>query len=440
MKNYRKRRYHNRLYKAGLTLAVLVPAVVVLLVGLVLIGVNANSDVVASIQPTPPVEQFVSAEDAAEQLLNSHAQCSLDTMYYLSDVVKRHDLFYPHINAVALYIDDQMLLAVKDEKTADDIIARLKLCPESTNRVLSVELEQDVSYKREQISAARFDGYYDLETAVAYINNGGLEVITYTIAKGDTLSEIAYQNNSTVERLIADNPYLENKKYLTIGDQLIINRPEPLVTQFVTVIETRVEELEPDREYIDNESLYVGEQLLIENGEAGEKILTEEVVYRNGIVVERSVQAEEILADATSDIYEKGVRPLPAQLAQSTLVRPVTAYRITSRFGPREHLGYHYGIDLKMPYGSMVHASEGGVVKTAGYRGSYGNLVVIDHGNGLQTYYAHNSKILVSVGQYVEKGQDICLSGNSGNSTGPHLHFEIKLNNVSVNPEKYLPF
>ncbi len=385
--------------------------------------------------------EMTAAEVAAQKLCNDvyGIQQQTSSMRYLSRLVMRRDLFYPNATAVVLCIDGKSHFSFKDYATACRLIETLKTYDNTDGDLLEVKLEQDVHFETKTIPASKFNGYNDFDSALAYIANGGVEVVSYTIVKGDTLSGIAYQNDSTVERLIADNPYLKNKKYLTIGDKLIINRPEPLVTQIVTVVEDRTEQLPPPEEYVEDANLYVGEKKLIKKGTAGEKLYTERVTYRNGRAIERELQAEKIIVEATSDVYQKGTKPLPPQLAESTLMRPLLSYRVTSRFGPRP-LGYHYGIDLKVPYGTAVYAAESGVVTTSGYRGARGNLIVIDHGNGLETYYEHNSELLVNVGQRVSKGQKICISGNSGRSTGPHLHFEIKLNGVSVNPEKYLPF
>ncbi len=366
-------------------------------------------------------------------------QRQVSSMRYLSQIVMQRDLFYPTVRAVVVYVDGKAHLSFIDHAAARQFIKALNAADETDGVVLNVTLEQDIHFETKTLAASTFAGYSDFDSALEYVANGGIEVVNYTIVKGDTLSEIAQNNHCTVDRLIADNPYLKTKKYLTIGDKLVINRPEPLVTKCTTVLEKHVELLAPPEEYIDNADLYVGEKKLVKKGESGEKLFTEKVTYRNGIVIDSVLQSEEVVVEATSDIYQRGTKPLPPQLAKSTLMRPLMAYRVTSRFGPRP-LGYHYGIDLKVPYGTPVYAAEGGVVTTSGYRGARGNLIVIDHGNGLETYYEHNSELLVKVGQHVSKGQKICISGNSGRSTGPHLHFEIKLNGVSVNPEKYLPF
>ena len=84
-------------------------------------------------------------------------------------------------------------------------------------------------------------------------------------------------------------------------------------------------------------------------------------------------------------------------------------------------------------------AADGGTVTYAGYRGSYGNLVIITHDNGTQTYYGHNSSLTVSVGDKVYKGQQVARAGSTGRSTGVHCHFEVRINGTSVNPLSYLP-
>ena len=99
----------------------------------------------------------------------------------------------------------------------------------------------------------------------------------------------------------------------------------------------------------------------------------------------------------------------------------------------------HKGLDYAHPTGTNIYASAGGTVTFSGWNsGGYGYLVIISHGNGVQTYYAHCSKLLCSVGQTVSQGQLIAKVGNTGRSTGPHLHFEIRVNGVAYNPAYYL--
>lgn len=111
---------------------------------------------------------------------------------------------------------------------------------------------------------------------------------------------------------------------------------------------------------------------------------------------------------------------------------------VTSGFGYRWGR-LHAGIDIAPPYGSPIYAAGSGVVSQAGWNGGYGNSVIISHGNSLSTLYGHQSSVVVSVGQLVSKGQLIGYVGSTGNSTGPHLHFETRIDGVAQNPRNYLP-
>ncbi len=110
---------------------------------------------------------------------------------------------------------------------------------------------------------------------------------------------------------------------------------------------------------------------------------------------------------------------------------------ITSRFGSRNG-GYHSGLDIATTIGTPIYAAAAGTVTYAGWQGGYGNLVIISHGNGVETYYAHCTSIYVSTGETVETGELISSVGSTGNSTGPHLHLEVRVNGVAQNPQNYL--
>lgn len=120
-------------------------------------------------------------------------------------------------------------------------------------------------------------------------------------------------------------------------------------------------------------------------------------------------------------------------------VAPVSG-TITSRYGARESIRdhTHQGLDIAAPTGTPIKATADGTVSYAGIMGGYGNLIIIDHGNGIQTYYGHCSKLYVKVGEKVTSGDTIAAVGSTGNSTGSHLHFEIRKNGQYVNPENYL--
>jgi len=117
--------------------------------------------------------------------------------------------------------------------------------------------------------------------------------------------------------------------------------------------------------------------------------------------------------------------------------------RITSRFGYRIHPIYgtrrfHAGIDFGLPIGAAIRAADSGVVIYSGWYGGYGRTIIIDHGNGLTTLYGHTSASYVSAGQSIQRGQRVAAVGSTGLSTGPHLHFEVRVNGTPVNPLNYL--
>ena len=128
--------------------------------------------------------------------------------------------------------------------------------------------------------------------------------------------------------------------------------------------------------------------------------------------------------------------------ATGGLIRPIDQ-QITSRFGNRNHPIFggermHTGVDMPAPYGTLIHAAQAGIVVYSGWKRGYGNTVIIDHGNGLATLYAHASSLEVGVGETVSRGQVIAKVGSTGYSTGNHLHFEVRVNGEPVNPENYI--
>lgn len=128
-----------------------------------------------------------------------------------------------------------------------------------------------------------------------------------------------------------------------------------------------------------------------------------------------------------------------ANLGSVSLIRPVGG-RISSRFGVRSSIrsSVHTGLDIATSKGTPIVAAASGTVTYSGYKGSYGYLVVISHADGVSTYYAHCNRLYVGVGTYVNQGQAIAEIGSTGNSTGPHLHLEVRVNGVAYNPQNYL--
>ena len=162
---------------------------------------------------------------------------------------------------------------------------------------------------------------------------------------------------------------------------------------------------------------------------------------------EEARRAAEAARAAAAAAAQSGTAAPPAPAAapppsSGQLQRPSDG-RITSNYGWRTHPIFrtgrmHSGTDFGAPYGAPIYAAEGGVVVSASFRGGYGNTVIIDHGGGLTTLYAHQSRFAVGAGQQVARGQVIGYIGSTGNSTGPHLHFEVRVNGATRDPMGYL--
>lgn len=153
----------------------------------------------------------------------------------------------------------------------------------------------------------------------------------------------------------------------------------------------------------------------------------------NRITDPASLQAGQELIITASGSEAQAVT---GQLQKMVFAWPLKG-RITSQFGSRSG-EFHHGLDIAGEMGELIRAGERGVVTTVGYLPFYGNTVIIDHGGGYKTLYGHTSEYLVSKGDTVEKGQPIARVGSTGRSTGPHLHFEVRINDKAVNPIPYL--
>ena len=151
-------------------------------------------------------------------------------------------------------------------------------------------------------------------------------------------------------------------------------------------------------------------------------------------------ELDQIFANINSNSSSNGV--ISKENAGQGFIAPVVG-TITCDFGPRTHpvthkQGFHTGLDIGVSFGTPVKAAKGGIVVRAEYNSVYGNMVIIDHGNGVQSLYGHSSSLSVNKGQKVEQGQVIALAGSTGMSTGPHVHFEIRVNGQPVNPKNYI--
>lgn len=301
--------------------------------------------------------------------------------------------------------------------------------------ILTMDFSEDVEIVEAYLPESQLT---ELSEAIDRVTKEQETASEYEVVQGDTLSEIAIKVNIPMDRIIEMNDSLEDERStLQIGQKLVITVPEPELS-VVRVEENYYEEIyDAEVIYIENDNWYTNQQVVHQQPSAGFRRVVADVSFLNDREVERDILKEEILMEAVAKVVERGTKIPP------TYIRPISGGRQSSGFGkrPAPKKGastYHKGIDWATPTGTPVYASCGGTVTRAGWGSGYGYVVYIDHEDGRQTRYGHLSKVLVSVGDTVKQGERIALSGNTGVSTGPHLHFEILINGTQVNPLKYL--
>lgn len=288
-------------------------------------------------------------------------------------------------------------------------------------------------FEKVEIAEAYIDAdqLTDLSEAVDSVTREKEKNQTYEVQPGDTLSVIANSRGYLVDEVLALNPELTRDTTLHIGDEIIISIPEPELSVISTAQSTYEEDYYAETQYIENDSWYTTQTVVRQEAVMGHHEVTVVTVSKNAAETSREMIAENIMVEAVPEIIEKGTQTPP------TYIKPITGGRLTSGFKWRWGR-MHKGVDWATPIGTAVRASCGGTVVSAGWSNGYGYCVTIRHPDGKQTRYGHLSKILVSSGQKVDQNQKIALSGNTGRSTGPHVHFEIIINGSQVNPLPYL--
>ncbi|MSR91644.1 peptidoglycan DD-metalloendopeptidase family protein [Clostridiaceae bacterium WCA-383-APC-5B] len=213
-----------------------------------------------------------------------------------------------------------------------------------------------------------------------------------------------------------------------------INKTYPVVNVHIDAVEKIQEIKKEDTVMMPDSTMYIGNMRMIK-GSPGKAVIDKQIAYVNGIKNSEKTIKENVTIPAIDTIVYHGVKN-PIADGVPFLQRPSRGI-ITSNYG-RRYGATHHGIDIAACYGSNIGAALDGVVNETGYNSVYGYYVKVNHGGGIETLYGHSSKILVQKGDVIKKGDTIALVGSTGNSTGPHIHFELRTNGVAINPAKYI--
>lgn len=343
--------------------------------------------------------------------------------------------------ACGVFIDGEFELAVREEERLKEFMDSLLSPYYSSEEDAEIGFLNTITYETGMYPITNVTSYED---AVAQLGHVDTATVKYTCLKGDTLADVAEKNGLTEQALLQYNPQLADTT-LTKGKKLTITIPQPYLQVRIAVRSTYTEPIEYDTVLKYSTSYYEGYTEVTTTGKNGSQKVTADIIYVNGIEVSREIISTEVVTKPRDRVKVVGTKTVPKTApaisfkgvqVTGKFMWPVDGGHITCRW-----LGYsgHYGVDIGASKGTDIYAADGGVVISVKYWNySYGYHLVIDHGNGYETRYAHTSKILVEVGDVVEKGDVIAKVGSTGNSFGNHLHFEIILNGQRINPTKYI--
>ncbi|TCK93168.1 murein DD-endopeptidase MepM/ murein hydrolase activator NlpD [Natranaerovirga hydrolytica] len=344
--------------------------------------------------------------------------------------------FVPKVLKLEKEARDVNLLTSSNEENLDvdsDTDAEESIEKDETTEIVEIEYVEQVEVFSGYITS---DQISTTEEAIELITKEKEEEKVYEVESGDSLSVIAHKNEMRLTDLLKLNPDLHENSVLQIGQELVVTVPEP---ELSIVTKERIfytADIKRSTEYVDNPNQYEGHTSTVSSGSDGVMEVTAIISKVNGIEEGKEIVDELIIQEAEPRIVERGTKPLPYG-STGQFIRPISGGRLTSGFGYRSS-GFHSGIDLATNIGTPVMASDGGKVTYAGWQGAYGYVIYVDHGNGVQTRYAHLNRILVSKGQVVSQYEKIAETGNTGRSTGPHIHFEVRVNGSAQNPLNYI--
>lgn len=310
-------------------------------------------------------------------------------------------------------------------------------------RIDETQVEIDRAQAEIEAKQAEFDSVYEeyCQRLRAMYISGNVSMIEVLLESGDIgsiltraqmVQSVSEQDSATLDELMTKMEEINQEREALAQKKIQLNEDKESLNTRKQALQESIDEYNASKNELDAEVAECNaaiRELSSQQSEIKETIETNEARIRE-IDAEISAALSGSSNKPGSDNYNPGT----GQLAYPT------SYRAISAGYPNYSNGsYHGGVDWPCPTGTAVHAADSGVVviaKRLTY--SYGQYILIDHGNGLSTLYAHNSSLAVSVGDKVSKGQIIAYSGETGNATGPHVHFEVRLNGTRVNPMNYL--
>ena len=411
------------------------------------VGYVANEDV------------FNSAREAVQERINyagtDKTEWTVEPSYTISiahDVLDENEMANAILSSssdqisegTALYLDGELTAVCSDGGALQSYLNNLLLPyedPDSSN--VTVGFNKEVTLENGIYFNESFQDENDVEAMLSGVQQ---QEKVYTVQAGDTLWSIAQKNDLTFRELCDLNTNfkgaaLTESSNIQAGDELIVTKQEATLEVRITKIETWQEEIPYTTETTKSNEYNVGTKKTTQTGENGIRSVTAQRVYdTNGNQLSQQILSTEVIKEPVTEKIVVGTKKVTTSTSYITgsgqFIWPVPGYRYCSRW----YGGNHKGVDICAAAGTPIYASAGGTVTKAGYNKAgagtgYGYSIIISHGNGYTTVYAHCLSLVVHAGQTVKQGQLIGYVGSTGRSSGNHCHFEIRRNGSYIAPQ-----
>lgn len=377
--------------------------------------------------------EFAANQNVTFNLVEGKGKSTDDSDTVINKLIYMTDI---ETEATAIYDGDSVVAIVKDEADAEDLLAQTMgqlSIPDNGMVLVSSEFVNELNTRPIDVLLGSVQSKAAAQEQM--VNGGDME--TFHIAEeGETVESIAGEFGVETDRIYDENNE-EVVSEIEQGDKICIrSMVEPVSVKMVETGKIK-ETVEYQTIKKETDKYYKGDTYVEQEGVNGVQIFEGTITKVAGEETDRDEISTEVIKEKKDKIILVGTAERPKTAATGTFIIPLDRYTFSSGFGHRWGR-LHKGVDLAVGTGNPIHAADGGKVVRASYYGGYGYCVEIEHEPGVVTRYAHCSQILVSVGDLVYQGQTIALVGNTGNSFGSHLHFEVLINGSPQNPVNYI--
>lgn len=343
--------------------------------------------------------------------------------------------------AYQFIVNDEVLFTFQNVEEIQEVLDHYKesylaLVDEDAT-INSMEFLQKIEIKEIKIDGNAYDS---LDLLRNYLSQTETSAEIVIVKEGDNIWKIAENYQVTIDSIILLNPNLD-PELIHPGDEILLEAADPVIDVKISFTNIVEESIPYEVETIKDSSLYSDDRIVVEAGVEGLKEVEYQITLMNGVASETSILNETILSEPSTAVIKVGTKSTVTRDYGSSF--GVTSGQFQRGFGYMIHpitgvSTFHSGIDISNSLNTPIYAYAGGTVIYAGWNGQLGNMIAIDHGNGLVTNYGHLNEMYVSVGDSVSTGSKIAGMGKTGYVTGTHLHFEVMKNGSYQNPLNYL--